>query len=137
MEKLIDDNVFFDDTAAKRAIGRKIRSFRLERGLSRLKLGDLVGVSDHQIMKYELGQDHVSAGLLWKICSILRCPIDSVFALPATGRAAPDPAQDDGPLPDEEAILAAFRRITPPEVRMRVARLILSLAQAERDGSDG
>ncbi len=92
-------------------------------------------------MKYELGQDHVSAGLLWKICSILRCPIDSIFIPPEPGRITVEPVPDDAPLPDEQAILAAFRRITPPEVKMRMARLILSLAaqgaEAERDGSDG
>nr|WP_272913323.1 helix-turn-helix domain-containing protein [Methylobacterium sp. SyP6R] len=118
-----------------------MRAFRLDRGIYRLKLGDLVGVSDHQIMKYELGQDHISAGLLWKICSILRCPIDSIFIPTEIGRVGLEAAQDDAPLPDEQAILAAFRRITPPEVRMRVARLILSLAaqgaEAERDGPEG
>lgn len=92
-------------------------------------------------MKYELGQDHISAGLLWKICSILRCPIDSIFIPTEIGRVGLEAAQDDAPLPDEQAILAAFRRITPPEVRMRVARLILSLAaqgaEAERDGPEG
>lgn len=90
-------------------------------------------------MKYELGQDHVSAGLLWKICSILQCPIDALFVSAEAGRivAAVEPAPDEAPLPDEQAILAAFRQITPPEVRIRVARLILSLAaQGAEAGRD-
>jgi transcriptional regulator with XRE-family HTH domain len=124
---LIGNKIYFDDLTTKQAVGRKIRAFRLDRGVSRLELGNLVGVSDQQIMKYELGQDHISAGMLWKICSTLRCPIDLIF-IPTEPGPAPEPSEDAVALPDEQAILAAFRRITPPAVQMRVARLILALS---------
>ncbi|MGF3022889.1 hypothetical protein ACQVP2_08675 [Methylobacterium aquaticum] len=96
-----------------------MRAARWDRGASRLKPGDLVGVSDHRIMKCELGQDHVGAGLLWKICSILQCPFDSLLGSAQAGRvvAVVEPAPDDAPLPGGQAILAAFRSITPPVVR--------------------
>ncbi|AWN55084.1 helix-turn-helix transcriptional regulator [Methylobacterium sp. 17Sr1-1] len=137
---MIEENIYFDDLATKRAVGQKIREFRLSRGVSRLKLGILIGVSDHQIMKYELGQDNVSASILWKICSVLRCPVDSFFILPEAGPIGSEPMGHDAACLDDQAVLAAFRRITPPEVRQRVARLILTLAaqgaDAEADRSE-
>ncbi|MGX7705780.1 helix-turn-helix domain-containing protein [Methylobacterium sp. Gmos1] len=137
---MIDDNIYFDELATKRAIGQKIREFRLSRGVSRLKLGIMIGVSDHQVMKYELGQDNVSASILWKICSVLRCPVDSFFILPESGPIGSEAVGNEAVLLDDQAVLAAFRRITPAEVRLRVARLILTLAaqstEAQADGTE-
>lgn len=135
---MIEENIYFDERATKRAVGQKIREFRLSRGVSRLKLGILIGVSDHQVMKYELGQDHVSASILWKICSVLRCPVDSFFILPDIGPIGSDPMANEAACLDDQAVLAAFRRIAPAEVRLRVARLILTLAAqgADADGSE-
>ncbi|SFU66889.1 DNA-binding transcriptional regulator, XRE-family HTH domain [Methylobacterium sp. 174MFSha1.1] len=137
---MIEENIYFDELATKRAVGQKIREFRLSRGVSRLKLGILIGVSDHQIMKYELGQDNVSASILWKICSVLRCPVDSFFILPETGPIGSEPPGCEPACLDDQAVLAAFRQISPPEVRQRVARLILTLAaqgaDAEADGPE-
>ncbi|MET7246870.1 hypothetical protein ABZT49_26290 [Methylobacterium sp. EM32] len=138
---MIEENIYFDERATKRAVGQKIREFRLSWRVSRLKLGILIGVSDHQIMKYELGQDNVSASILWKICPVLRCPVDSFFILPDIGAIGSDPVANEAACLDDKAVLAAFRRITPPEFRLRVARLILTLAaqgadaEADRSGS--
>lgn len=116
-----------------------MQEFCLNQAVSRLKLGISVGLSDHQIMKHEMRQDDVSSSIFWKICSVLRCPADSLFILPDAGPIDSEPLENESVLLDDRAVLAAFQRITPPEVRRRVACLILTLAAqstaAEADGS--
>ncbi|WP_167376069.1 helix-turn-helix domain-containing protein [Methylobacterium tarhaniae] len=120
----------------KRSIGKKIREYRLTRGYSRLKLGMKIGISDAQIFKYEAGQDHVRASVLWQISEALEVPVILLF-----GSSASSGYTDDEPdylsLPDEATIFAAFRRIAPPDIQARVARLILALAVQDGESQGG
>ncbi len=75
-------------------IGRKIRTLRLERGLSQSRLAVGIGLSFQQLQKYESGANRVSAGRLQKIAAILGVPV-TVFYGPAGGRAK-------GAEPDDE-----------------------------------
>jgi transcriptional regulator with XRE-family HTH domain len=56
-------------------IGRKIRTLRLERGLSQSRLADGIGLSFQQLQKYEKGTNRVSAGRLQKIAELLGVPV--------------------------------------------------------------
>ena len=44
-------------------MGARLRTQRLARGLSQRQLGDLVGVSHHQIQRYESGANGIGARL--------------------------------------------------------------------------
>lgn len=120
----------------KRSIGIKIREYRLSRGYSRLKLGIKVGISGDQILKYETGQDHVRASMLWKISEALNVPIILFIGSLRLDEYATDDS-DHLALPDDRTIFAAFQSIAPPEVRERVARLILALAAQCNESQDG
>jgi transcriptional regulator with XRE-family HTH domain len=52
-------------------IGRKIRTLRLERGLSQSRLAEGIGLSFQQLQKYESGANRVSAGRLQRIAALL------------------------------------------------------------------
>jgi len=48
-------------------IGQKINKFRKEKGLTTAELGDIVGVSQQQISRYERGTNHINIEMLVKL----------------------------------------------------------------------
>ena len=61
-------------------IGRKIRTLRLERGLSQSRLATGIGLSFQQLQKYEIGENRISAARLFRLGQILEVPITWFFA---------------------------------------------------------
>jgi transcriptional regulator with XRE-family HTH domain len=62
-----------------RTVSEKIKYYRIQKGWSRKKLSEHVGVSHQQFMKYENGTNRVSAGRLGLIAAIIEVPIESFF----------------------------------------------------------
>jgi transcriptional regulator with XRE-family HTH domain len=62
-------------------IGRKIRTLRLERGLSQSRLANGIGLSFQQLQKYESGANRVSAGRLQRIAELLRVPVTVFYGV--------------------------------------------------------
>jgi transcriptional regulator with XRE-family HTH domain len=60
-------------------VGRRVRAFRLQKGLSQEKLADQLGVTFQQVQKYEKGTNRVAAGRLQRIAEILEVPITEFF----------------------------------------------------------
>lgn len=57
------------------AIARRVRTLRLERGLSQNAVARQTGVSFQQFQKYENGDNRISAGRLQRIASALHVPV--------------------------------------------------------------
>ena len=75
-------------------IGRKIRTLRLERGLSQSRLAEGIGLSFQQLQKYEKGTNRVSAGRLQRIATLLGVPVTVFYGV--TGlRAKKKEERDD------------------------------------------
>jgi transcriptional regulator with XRE-family HTH domain len=74
-------------------IGRKIRTLRLERGLSQSRLADGIGLSFQQLQKYESGANRVSAGRLQRIAALLGVPVTVFYGV--TGLRAKKEERDD------------------------------------------
>jgi transcriptional regulator with XRE-family HTH domain len=70
-------------------ISERIRSLRMERGMSLTALSRLVGVSVQQLQKYESGHNRVSGGRLWSIVQALDTDIETMFPNPPR-RGYPD-----------------------------------------------
>jgi transcriptional regulator with XRE-family HTH domain len=89
-----------DGTRQRRAgvedleIGRKIRTLRLERGLSQSRLASGIGLSFQQLQKYESGANRVSAGRLQRIAVLLGVPVTVFYGLSSRTKQseAPDEA---------------------------------------------
>lgn len=77
-------------------IGRKIRTLRLERGLSQSRLATGIGLSFQQLQKYESGANRVSAGRLQRIAALLGVPVTVFYGVPA-GRAKRAEVPSDEP----------------------------------------
>ena len=60
-------------------VGRRVRAFRLQKGLSQEKLADQLGVTFQQVQKYEKGTNRIAAGRLQRIGEILEIPITEFF----------------------------------------------------------
>jgi transcriptional regulator with XRE-family HTH domain len=60
-------------------VGRRVRAFRLQKGLSQEKLADQLGVTFQQVQKYEKGTNRIAAGRLQRIAEILDIPITEFF----------------------------------------------------------
>src|SRR5262244_2719043 len=61
-------------------IGRRVRTLRLQRGLSQTELGSLINVTFQQVQKYEKGTNRISAGRLQRIAEVLTVPVSFFFA---------------------------------------------------------
>ena len=60
-------------------IGRRVRAYRIARGMSQSQLGGKIGVRFQQIQKYEKGVNRVGGGRLKKIAAKLGLPIGALF----------------------------------------------------------
>jgi transcriptional regulator with XRE-family HTH domain len=60
-------------------IGRRVRTLRMQRGLSQTVLADALGVTFQQVQKYEKGMNRISSGRLVRIAEILKVPIAFFF----------------------------------------------------------
>jgi len=123
-------------------LGRNIRRFREEAGLSQQSLADQLNISFQQLQKYEYGQSRITVERMIDISRILKVPI--VRLLPKTPE---DSAQDSysaesesfAPFervlvsPEETALLKVFRRIHSQRVRSILLQQAKAWVEAERD----
>ena len=105
----------------------RIRMWRTERKISRITLGEAIGLTDQQIQKYENGTNRIGASRLQQICAVLEIPVSFLFE----GAPASSPGESGMPqdiidfMESEEGVrfVAAFSRITDPKMRRGIARL--------------
>jgi transcriptional regulator with XRE-family HTH domain len=112
-------------------IGRRVRSLRLQRGLSQSKLADNLDLTFQQVQKYEKGVNRISAGRLQRIAEVLDVPITFFFASCEGNESADgsspiafDLLQTDGAV----RLAHAYSRIKRRGVQLRLVRLTEILA---------
>ena len=125
--------------AIDKKIGQRVRSRRLEIGMSQERLAELLGVTFQQVQKYEKGVNRIAASRLHDIGAALDMPAARFFEGLA-GRAAgvAEPRQDfvDDVLatPEGTQLMALFASIKNIRVRRRVLELVKALAEEAADG---
>ncbi len=60
-------------------IGQRVRSRRLEIGMSQERLADIIGVTFQQVQKYEKGVNRIAASRLFDISVALDLPVSRFF----------------------------------------------------------
>jgi transcriptional regulator with XRE-family HTH domain len=60
-------------------VGRNIRIYRLDKGLTQTDLAKRIGVTCQQVQNYEQGTNRVVGGRLYKIADVLGLPISAFF----------------------------------------------------------
>ncbi|HTV35941.1 MAG TPA: helix-turn-helix transcriptional regulator [Xanthobacteraceae bacterium] len=109
-------------------VGRRVRSFRLQRGMSQEKLAHQLGVTFQQVQKYEKGANRIGAGRLQRISEVLDVPIADLYATQKQGAA---PAEEVIELFDTAAslrLVRAYARIRDPQVKHAVTHLLEIIA---------
>lgn len=122
-------------------VGQRIRLRRTLLGMSQTQLGQAINLTFQQIQKYERGTNRVSAGMLYRISTVLDVPVSFFFDCyegDGAGQPAPqasaDPAVAQPDISRREARLLRFWRQSPPEVADQIFDLLAALARQSRRG---
>src|SRR5258706_4980477 len=78
--------------AIDRKIGQRVRSRRLEIGMSQERLAELLGITFQQVQKYEKGVNRIASSRLFDIASALQLPV-AKFYEGLSARAGGGPAE--------------------------------------------
>jgi transcriptional regulator with XRE-family HTH domain len=113
-------------------VGERIRMARTERKISRITLGEALGMTGQQIQKYETGTNRIGASRLQRICAVLEIPVSYLFegalgSPPATG-GMPQDVVDFMESEEGMRFVAAFERITDRKMRRGIVRLTSRIA---------
>ena len=109
-------------------VGRRVRTFRLQKEWSQEKLADQLGLTFQQVQKYEKGTNRIGAGRLQRIANILEIPVADFFTSHKQGGVAP---AEFFKLLDTAAalrLLRAYSRIGEPKLQQAIMRLVESIA---------
>lgn len=127
--------------AIDRRIGQRVRSRRLEIGMSQERLAELLGVTFQQVQKYEKGVNRIAASRLHDISNALDMPVSRFFEGMSPTRSGGvedsgrDYVEDVLATPEGTQLMALFGSIQNPRVRRRVVELVRALA--EEAGEEG
>ncbi|MBK8543068.1 MAG: helix-turn-helix transcriptional regulator [Caulobacteraceae bacterium] len=119
--------------AIDRKVGQKVRTRRLEIGMSQERLAELLGVTFQQVQKYEKGVNRIAVSRLWDISVALELPVGRFFEGLATARGVAEPRQEfvDDALatPEGSQLMAMFGSIKSPKLRRKVLDLVRTLTE--------
>jgi len=121
--------------AIDKKLGQRVRTRRLEIGMSQEKLAELLGVTFQQVQKYEKGVNRIAASRLHDIAASLDVPIAKFFE-GLGGRAAAGVAEtsrdyiDDAlATPEGSELMSLFASIKSRKVRRQVVELVKALTE--------
>lgn len=122
-------------TTIDKYIGARVRSRRMQLGLSQADLGSALDVSFQQIQKYEKGMNRVSTATLITIANVLEVePAHFYQGAPSiAGKRLPQAISEvDQFMATKDGLIIAqsFVSIADPEVRHAVAKSIQRIAGA-------
>jgi transcriptional regulator with XRE-family HTH domain len=94
-------------------IGRLIRERRLLLNLTQEKLARLLGITQHQLLKYETGDNRIAASRLVECARALEVPV-TWFYQSSGHQASPTTASNEDLAKDEHGLLDAYRALPAP-----------------------
>jgi transcriptional regulator with XRE-family HTH domain len=124
--------------AVDRRLGQRVRTRRLEIGMSQERLAEVLGVTFQQVQKYEKGVNRIAASRLFDISAALDMSIARFFEglSPVRARGVSEPeedfVQDALATPEGMQLMSLFASISNQKVRRRVVELVRALAEESR-----
>lgn len=109
-------------------IGQLIKEFRKARGISQMKLAEMVGVSYQQIQKYEKGVSKITIERLEQISRALDTPIN-LFFQPEKEVVSETPAIYGKMTDDEQLLLQLFRKIKNEKSKNAILEFLKTLVK--------
>ena len=115
-----------------RHIGRRIRHRRQMLGLSQQELGDCVGVTYQQVLKYETGQNRVAAAQLYALAAVLAVEIDYFYeGYGEASRRRSPPSHDCLVL----ELVRSFLAMPDPHLQKALCQLTRTVAEQDAAGT--
>jgi transcriptional regulator with XRE-family HTH domain len=112
------------------ALGRRLKSLRVRRGLSQTELGMLLGLSFQQIQKYENATNRLRVSQLWRIADALGVPVTELLEI---SRAESSEVTDMIDTRTARRLMEAFRGL-PSGARRCLAALAEAIAERDEKG---
>jgi transcriptional regulator with XRE-family HTH domain len=116
-------------------IAKRVRTLRLQRGMSQTELGGVLDVTFQQVQKYETGSNRISAGRLQQIAEVLEVPVtyfySGVFDAHDAEKPVAAPAEGELDLlqsPQAVRMMRAYARITDRTTRLKLLKLTECIA---------
>jgi transcriptional regulator with XRE-family HTH domain len=120
-------------------VGRKIKHFRQQRGITQMGLAELVGVSYQQIQKYEKEKSQLTLARLLRIADALEVNVQAFFSdryatllSERKGVYSPAGRREAVLSMEERRFIRIFRRIKSLKVKQSVLRLLESMAGSQK-----
>ena len=110
-------------------VGRRVRSLRLEKGMSQEKLGNQLALTFQQIQKYENGANRIGAAKLQRIAQILGVSVSALYPDPVP---AGQNSQEVAELIDTGStlrLLRAYSRMRSPSLQRALTTLVEEIAE--------
>ena len=124
--------------AVDRRLGQRVRTRRLEIGMSQERLAELLGVTFQQVQKYEKGVNRIAASRLYAIAAALEMPVARFYENMPVGRGVAEDSEDyihDAlATPEGAQLMSLFASIKSHKVRRRVLDLVKALADEAGSG---
>ena len=123
-----------------RRIGQRVKSRRLEMGLSQEALAEVLGVTFQQVQKYEKGVNRISASRLFEVAAALNVPVGHFFEglIPVRSPGVAESSVEDGDLiaqtmatAEGVQLVMLFAAIRNARLRRRVVDLVRVLAEED------
>ena len=109
-------------------VGARISMLRANRGMSQAMFAERIGVTFQQVQEYERGASRVGASRLSQIASVLGVSVGELFESSGAGSAGLNSPVRLLAEPGALRVLKAYARTTSPRVRLRIAKLVESIA---------
>ena len=124
--------------AIDKKIGQRVRSRRLEIGMSQERLADLLGVTFQQVQKYEKGVNRIAASRLFDIANALEMPPAKFFeGLGGRGGEAKDEIGEALATPEGAQLMSLFASIRTLKVRRRALEMVKALVEEASEAKRG
>lgn len=120
--------------AIDRKVGQRVRTRRLEIGMSQERLAELLGVTFQQVQKYEKGVNRIAVSRLWDISIALEMPVSRFFegvAARGVAESRQDYVDDALATPEGAQLMSLFASIKSQKLRRKVLELVKTLTEDE------
>lgn len=132
--------------AIDRRLGQRLRTRRLEVGMSQERLAEVLGVTFQQVQKYEKGINRVAASRLFELATALEVSVGYFFE-GLTPEASGGVSEDESAVfdaiasPEGLQLVTLFAAIKSPRLRRRVVDLVRVIVEdageTAHDGASG
>lgn len=110
-------------------VSRRLRTRRIELGLSQNDLANAVDVSIQQVQKYENAANRISSGKLYIFAKFLKVPVSYFFQSTSRKEEEFDPSNYEVPEKEYITLVKAFSKVENAKTRKAILTLARSLLE--------